>query len=458
MARILIANRGEIACRILRSCRTLGHQAIAVYSPADAGSPHVRMADVAYALPANPARKSYASIDTILEAAQATRADAIHPGYGFLAESGDFARQVRQAGLCWIGPDPESIDAMGDKKRARDIARTAGVPVLEGSCLITPDSAPDDILRTGRGIGFPLLIKAVAGGGGMGMQQVTDESDLLVQTSQVQHHALRLYGNPAVYFEKCLTRARHVEVQVFGLGHGKGIHLHARECSIQRRYQKVIEESLGEQLPAHVGERVCAAALRLVHEQNYSGAGTVEFLYDDTQDAFYFLEMNTRIQVEHAITEMVCDMDLVALQIRLALGEDLTEELPAAPSCNGHAIECRLYAEDPQSDFRPSAGTLRALNFPPEGPGLRIDTGVERGSTISPFYDPMIAKIITHGSSREAARLSMLEALSKISIEGVHTNLGLLRDILQSPEVIAGRVHTRFLGEALERLAGVTCG
>lgn len=451
MRRILIANRGEIACRIIRTCRRLGIDTVAVHSPADAGALHVAMADAACPLPGDAAREGYANIAALLEAARATGADAVHPGYGFLAESAAFARALKEAGLVWIGPRPETIADMGDKNRARDLARAAGVPILPGSpAMAGGDAAMAPALAAG--IGFPVIVKAVAGGGGIGMKRVDDPSALTEAVKTVQAHAGRLYGEPSVFIEKLIVRARHVEVQVFGFGDGEAIHLYERECSIQRRFQKVVEESPGPGLDPVRVSRMCDAAVALARQERYAGPGTVEFLYDDDTGDFYFLEMNTRIQVEHPVTERVTGLDLVEQQIRLASGDPLTELRAGPPPRRGHAIECRLYAEDPQRAFLPSPGTLEELVLPPESPRVRVDTGVRTGDRVSPFYDPMIAKIIAWGPTRPDACEALREALAGVRVAGVKSNIGLLRAILAHDAFSAGRTHTRFIDEHSQEL------
>ena len=446
MHRILIANRGEIACRIIRTCRRIGVESVAVHSPVDRNARHVALADAAHPLLGTAPRDSYANIEALIEAARATGADAVHPGYGFLSESADFARAVEAAGLTWIGPRPDTITDMGNKNRARDLAQAAGVPVLPGTPAIGAE-ADDRAAALAAEIGFPVIVKAAAGGGGIGMKRVDDPARLVAALETVRTHAARLYGDSSVFIEKLVVRARHVEVQVFGFGDGDAIHLYERECSIQRRFQKVVEESPGPHLdPVQVG-RMCDAAVALARQERYGGPGTVEFLYDDDTGGFYFLEMNTRIQVEHPVTEMVTGLDLVEQQFRLAAGEALNDLRAGPPPRKGHAIECRLYAEDPQRAFLPSPGTLEALTLPAESPSIRIDTGVRTGDVVSPFYDPMIAKIIGWGPTRADAIRALRDALAEVQVTGVKTNAGLLRGILAHEAFSAGRLHTRFIDE-----------
>ncbi|MDN5843364.1 MAG: acetyl-CoA carboxylase biotin carboxylase subunit [Alcaligenaceae bacterium] len=437
----------------MRSCHDLGMETIAVHSPIDASALHVKMADYAVELPSNRVRMSYANVQALLLAAEQSDADAIHPGYGFLSESAEFARAVISAGYKWVGPDPDIIGAMGDKNRARAIAEHAGVPVLRGSGAIEQNTPDTYILEQASQTGFPLLVKAAAGGGGMGMQLVDNETELLEAIASVQAHAGRLYGDPCVFIEKYVKRARHIEVQIFGFGNGDGIHLFGRECSIQRRYQKVVEESIGKHLPAERMDQIYEAALLLVRAQGYRGAGTIEFLYDDATEAYYFLEMNTRIQVEHPVSEMITGLDIVALQLKQTMGEPVSLLLKEPIKAQGHAIECRLYAEVPRAGFRPCPGVITGLRLPDaSAEGVRVDSGIESGSTISPFYDPMIAKIITWGSSRHEARQRMLEALAEVDVTGVETNLELLIAILVNPSFVKGATHTRFMEQEIQNL------
>jgi 3-methylcrotonyl-CoA carboxylase alpha subunit len=451
MRRILIANRGEIACRVIRTCKQMGIETVAVYSPIDAQALHVQQADFARPLPGDAPRDGYANIEALLTAARETQADAVHPGYGFLAEDPNFAEAVQSAGLVWIGPSPQTMRDMGNKNRARQLAEASGVPVLPGSGGITLEeaaSAPDLALA----VGFPLLVKASAGGGGIGMKRCDDPATLPAIIKTVQTHAERLYGNPLVFLEKLVARARHIEVQVFGFGDGHAIHLFGRECSIQRRYQKIIEESTGPNLDVHQLERMYEAAVSLVRQQRYSGAGTIEFLYDDQTHDFYFLEMNTRIQVEHPVTEMITGVDLVKMQIQLAAGTLQASSRDVSIQRHGHAIECRLYAEDPARSFLPSPGKLAELVLPQQSAQVRVETGVVAGDTVTPFYDPMIAKIICWGESRADACEVMRLALEETKVVGVKTNVALLRSILSHSAFLSGQTHTRFIDEYLKDL------
>ena len=444
MKRLLVANRGEIACRILRSCKSLGLETVAVHSEADAGSMHVALADQAVAIGAPPPAQSYLLGERIVDAARACGADAVHPGYGFLSENEDFARAVQAAGLTWVGPDPKSIEDMGDKERARTIARAAGVPVLPGSPRFAPGSTAG-IDAAAKEVGFPLLVKASAGGGGIGMRRVDKPEDLAAAIESTQTMAARAFGDGTVYLERYIAEARHVEVQVFGFGDGRAIHLGERDCSTQRRFQKIIEESPAPGLGAGTREAMCAAAVALCAQERYRGAGTIEYVLDCETQKFYFLEMNTRIQVEHPVTEMVTGLDLVAMQIRLAGGADLALRGQSDVKASGHSIECRLYAERPAKGFLPSPGLLTRFDVPAPGPQVRIDTGVRSGDRITHFYDPMIAKVIVHDADRAAAIARMEQTLAATVVEGLDTNLPFLLKVLAHPAFRAGDVRTGFI-------------
>ena len=452
MRTLLIANRGEIACRIIRAARALGLATVAVHSNADAGAMHTALADEAVHIgPSKPA-ESYLKVDAILAAARATGADAVHPGYGFLAENEGFARAVAEAGLTWVGPTPESIEAMGDKARARALAEAAGVPVLPGSRRF-PEGDLEGIEAAGDAVGFPLLVKASGGGGGIGMRVVDAPADLRRVAESTQGMAARSFGDGAVFLERYVRNARHVEVQVFGFGDGRAVHLFERECSIQRRFQKIVEESPSPGISAATRARMTAAAVALAEAVRYRGAGTIEFVVDDDSQGFFFLEMNTRIQVEHPVTEAVTGLDLVGLQLRLAAGEALAlrqEEI--RPS--GHAIECRLYAENPARMFLPQPGTLTRLVLPEGMAGIRVDTGVRQGDAVTPFYDPMIAKIIAHGSDRDAAIARMLAALARVEVEGLVANAPFLARTIGHPAFRAGRTTTSFVDTHKAELIG----
>jgi 3-methylcrotonyl-CoA carboxylase alpha subunit len=442
MRKLLIANRGEIACRIARAAQALGVATVAVYAEADAAALHVAAADEAVAIgPSKPAA-SYLRIEAILEAAQQTGADAVHPGYGFLAENAAFAATVEAAGLIFVGPTPAQIAMMGDKARAREAAEAAGVPVLPASTRIAP-GALDGLEEAAAQVGFPLLVKAVAGGGGIGMKLVAKPDELRPAVEALQSMAARAFGDGTAYLERYVAAARHVEVQVFGLGDGRAAHLFERECSMQRRFQKILEESPSPGISPETRSAMCAAAQALAERTGYRSAGTIEFVVDDETGAFFFLEMNTRIQVEHPVTEMITGLDLVQLQLRLARGEDVAPAL-AGVTAHGHAIECRLCAENPERMFLPSPGRITRLVWP-EMPGLRIDSGVREGDTVTAFYDSLLAKIIVWGADRAAAIDAMRAALAGVTIEGIVTNLGFLRRLLDHPAFIAGATTTGFI-------------
>jgi 3-methylcrotonyl-CoA carboxylase alpha subunit len=441
--KVLIANRGEIACRVIASCQKLGLKSVAIYSDADANARHVAMADEAFHVGPSSARESYLDWDKVLAAAQQAGADAIHPGYGFLAESAGFARAVIDQGITWIGPHPDSIDDMGDKERARELAIAAGVPVLPGSPRLT-DNLDTALERAGAQTGFPLLVKASAGGGGIGMKRVDDPADLAAVAEATQSMALKAFGDGAIFLERFVANARHVEVQVFGFGDGTAVHLHERDCSIQRRYQKVIEESPAPGLSDSMRESMCTVAAQLCAHQNYAGAGTVEFVVDMDCLEFFFLEMNTRIQVEHPVTEMCTDVDLVAMQIDLARGQLQTLSQQAIEH-RGHAIECRIYAENPDKMFMPSPGRLERFVLPEPSADVRIDRGVSEGDEITIFYDPMIAKLTVHADNRASAIATMRTALKSVVIEGVSHNVGFLLRCLEHSAFANGEVSTHFV-------------
>jgi acetyl-CoA carboxylase biotin carboxylase subunit len=438
--KVLVANRGEIALRVIRACRELGIQTVAVYSEADRESLHVRFADDDVCIGPAPARQSYLNTARIIAAAEITGADAIHPGYGFLAENAEFARICSACNITFIGPLPEQIEAMGDKASARRLAANAGVPTVPGSEGILED--PDAALEVAEGIGFPVLIKATAGGGGKGMRIAREPDQFIQMFSLAQNEALAAFGNGAVYVEKFLDRPRHVEIQVLGDTHGRVVHLGERDCSIQRRHQKLIEESPSPAVDAALREELGQAAVQLASAIGYLGAGTLEFLLDPA-GRFYFMEMNTRIQVEHPVTEMVTGFDLVKEQIRIAAGEPLS--LPAhLNGLRGHSIECRVNAEDPARNFQPCPGQITAYH-PPGGPGVRVDTHVYAGYTVPPYYDSLLAKVIVHGRDRAEALVRMGQALDSFILEGVTTTIPFLSRLIRHPDFVAGTVDTRFL-------------
>ena len=448
--KVLIANRGEIACRIIRSCKKLGLGTVAVYSDADKDSLHVSLADEARHIGPSAAKESYLAIDRIVAAAKAARADAVHPGYGFLAENSRFAQAVAEAGLVWIGPTPQTIDDMGDKERARQLAKAAGVPVLPGSPRFTADNL-HGLAEAAAAVGYPLLVKAAAGGGGIGMRRVDRPAELEATVKATQALADKAFGDSAVYLERLIEPARHVEIQIFGFGDGRAVHLFERECSIQRRFQKIIEESPAPGLAPATRQAMAAAAVALAAQERYGGAGTVEFVVD-AGGGFHFLEMNTRIQVEHPVTEMTTGLDLIELQVQLARGEDLRALTQDSIAASGHAVECRIYAENPAKNFLPSPGPLAVFETPNGLPGIRIDTGFRQGDQVTFHYDPMITKAIAHGGDRIEAIARMAEALDAFRVEGLATNIAFLRRILAHPAFRAGKTFTRFVDTYLTEL------
>jgi len=443
MKRLLVANRGEIARRIFRTCRVLGIETVAVYSEADEGAAHVAEADSAVAIGPSPARDSYLRAERVLDAARETEADAIHPGYGFLSENAGFAEAVADAGLIWVGPTPQSLRDMGDKQRAREIAAAAGVPIVPGSGRLEEAEAAA-VVAAGDAVGFPLLVKASAGGGGIGMRRVDDPAKLVDTVAATQSMAQKAFSDGAVFLERFVPKARHIEIQVFGFGDGEAVHLYERDCSLQRRFQKVIEESPAPGLPDAVRAAMAEAAVRLCRATKYRGAGTVEFIVDAKNFDFFFLEMNTRIQVEHPVTETVTGVDLVAMQIDLARGT-LARPLQPDIATRGHAIECRLYAENPAKMFMPSPGTLDIFRMPDDITDIRIDAGYREGEEITQYYDPMIAKLIAWGEDRDAARARAAEALGDMRVEGIRSNREFLIACLNDPMFSAGDVHTGFI-------------
>jgi 3-methylcrotonyl-CoA carboxylase alpha subunit len=441
--RLLIANRGEIALRIIRACRELGIETVAVYSDADAQAPHVQAADVAEHLGASPAPESYLNVTKLLEAARRSGADAIHPGYGFLSERAPFARACEEAGVVFVGPPAAAIERMGSKIGARQIMEQAGVPVVPGQT--PPDQSDESLSAAVTAIGFPALIKPSAGGGGIGMKIVREPGEVLGAVQRARREAQSAFGDSTLYVERLVERPRHVEIQVFADAHGNVVHLFERECSIQRRHQKTIEESPCAALSASLRERMGHAAVSAARAAGYVNAGTVEFLLEGEGDdaRFYFLEMNTRLQVEHPVTELVTGVDLVRAQLLVASGQPLPWA-QAELSQRGHAIECRIYAEDPAQDFLPQAGTL-LMYREPAGPGIRVDAGVVEGGEVSVFYDPMLAKVIVSAESREAAIARAVAALNQYVILGIRTNIPFLLNILRDPRFGSGDIHTGYL-------------
>jgi len=436
--KVLIANRGEIALRIIRVCKQLGIKTVAVYSQADRDSLHVRFADEAVCIGPPPARESYLKVPRIIAAAEITGADAIHPGYGFLAENAPFAEICTTSGIKFIGPTPEMISAMGDKSVAKETMRKAGVPVVPGSESIV--RTPDEAREISRAIGYPVIIKASAGGGGRGMRIVREEAELENSYRTAQHEAEQGFNNPDVYIEKYIEQPRHVEIQVFGDEHGNVIHFGERDCSVQRRHQKLIEESPSPVVDDDLRARMGEAALKGCHAVNYVNAGTIEFLVDRDGN-FYFMEMNTRIQVEHPVTEQVTGHDLIKLQLRVAGGERLPRKKIVQ---RGHAIECRINAEDPAADFRPSPGRITDFHMP-GGFGVRVDTHAYAGYTVPPYYDSLTAKLVAFAQTREGAINKMAGALEEFVIEGIRTTIPFHRQVMQDERFRSGKFDTSFL-------------
>lgn len=441
--RVLVANRGEIAIRVMRALRDLEIETVAVYSEADRHALHVRMADHAVCVGPEASSESYLVVEAIIDAARRSGAQAIHPGYGFLSENAAFARRVVEAGFVWIGPPPSAIEQMGDKLTARRLMEAAGVPTVPGNSEAI--SSPEEALQIARQVGFPVMVKASAGGGGKGMRLVETEADLLASVEAASREALKAFGNPEVFIEKFVIEPHHVEIQVLCDAHGNALWVGERECSVQRRHQKVIEECPSPFITAETRAQMGAVAVKAAEACHYVGAGTVEFLVGHDQ-RFYFLEMNTRLQVEHPVTELVYAVDLVEAQLRIAAGEPL-DYGQADLQARGHALQCRIYAEDPQT-FMPSPGKITALKWP-EGPGVRVDAGVDRHSTVPMAYDPMIAKICTFGRTRDQAIRRMLRALDETTILGITTNIELHRRVLRHAAFCAGRYDTGILGTTL---------
>jgi acetyl-CoA carboxylase biotin carboxylase subunit len=432
MEKVLIANRGEIALRILRACRAMGIQTVAVHSAADRDLMHVRLADEAICIGPAGASESYLHTPAIIAAAEVSNADGIHPGYGFLAENADFAEQVEQSGFTFIGPRSETIRLMGDKVSAKDAMKAAGVPTVPGSDGPLPED-PDLILATAREVGYPVIIKAAAGGGGRGMRVVHNEAALLNSVQITRSEAAVAFGSDVVYMEKFLQKPRHVEIQVLADGEGSAIHLGDRDCSLQRRHQKVIEEAPAPDIPDAVRAEVYEACVKACKEIGYRGAGTFEFLYED--GGFYFIEMNTRVQVEHPVTELITGVDIVSEQLRIAGGQPMSISQDEV-TFTGHAIECRINAEDPQT-FLPSPGRISTFHAP-GGPGVRVDSHIYDGYTVPPFYDSLIAKVISYGEDRNQAMARMRQALDELIIEGIRTNTALHRELVRDASFMAG--------------------
>ncbi|MBI2221310.1 MAG: acetyl-CoA carboxylase biotin carboxylase subunit [Acidobacteria bacterium] len=451
MQRVLVANRGEIALRVIRACRERGLESVAVFSELDAGAPHTRAADRAVAIGPAPAAESYLRIDRILDAARACAADAVHPGYGFLSENTAFASACERAGLTFIGPPASAIALMGSKIAARELMQRAGIPVVPGE---TPARQDDPgIVAALRKVGFPALVKAAAGGGGKGMRRIAGEREAPELVAAARREAAAAFGDGTLYVERLIERARHVEIQVFADAHGHAVHLFERECSAQRRHQKILEESPSPALTDRVRQAMGAAAVAAAKAAQYRNAGTVEFLVEGEGDSarFYFLEMNTRLQVEHPVTEAITGRDLVQAQLAVAAGEPLPWA-QADLERRGHAIECRLYAEDPSQEFLPQAGRLLVYREP-SGPGIRVDSGVVEGSEVPVQYDPLLAKLIVHAETRNAAIARAIAALHEFPILGVRTNIPFLLRLLADDEFRSGRLHTRSIDERWRDLA-----
>jgi acetyl-CoA carboxylase biotin carboxylase subunit len=451
--KLLIANRGEIAVRIIRTCREMGISPVAVYSECDRTALHVRLADEAHAIGPSAPRESYLRIDRIVDVAKKCGADAVHPGYGFLAENEDFAAAVTDAGLTFVGPTARAIETMGSKTAARTAAKKAGVAVVPGTEDALAPDVPDAVIAArAREIGYPVLVKAVAGGGGKGMRTVTDPAELSGAVRAARSEAGAAFGDAAVYLERRVARPRHVEVQLLGDSHSTIVPFVERECSIQRRHQKVVEESPSVAMSPALRARMTTAAAAVAKAVCYTNAGTIEFLLDE-DGHFYFLEMNTRLQVEHPITEMVTGVDLVRWQIRIARGEKLDLDPEALLKPRGHAIECRIYAEDPDNGFLPSPGRILKLRTP-GGPGIRDDSGTAAGFDVPIFYDPMISKLVAWADDRPQAVNRMRRALSEYRVSGIRTTVPFFRWLLDQPEFLDGRFHTSYLDEVLKSRQG----
>ena len=444
LEKVLIANRGEIALRILRACNELGIRTVAVHSTADRELKHVRLADEAVCIGPALSAQSYLDVPSIISAAELTNADAIHPGYGFLSENADFAEQVEKSGFTFIGPTADTIRLMGDKVSAKQQMKLTGVPTVPGSEGALPDD-PDEVLRIAREIGFPVIVKAAAGGGGRGMRVVHNEEVLLSSIQVTQSEAQAAFGSPVVYMEKFLQRPRHVEIQVLADGQGNAIHLGDRDCSLQRRHQKIIEEAPAPGIDPSLRDEIGDACIRACLDMGYRGAGTFEFLFED--NAFYFIEMNTRVQVEHPVTEMISGIDIVREQLMIAGGRPLSIKQEDV-TLTGHSIECRINAEDPRT-FMPSPGTIKTFHAP-GGHGVRVDSHVYSGYTVPPHSDSLIGKVITYADTREGALAKMRQALDELVVEGIRTNAALHRELVTDTSFMAGGVSIHYLESKLE--------
>jgi acetyl-CoA carboxylase biotin carboxylase subunit len=438
--KILIANRGEIAVRIIRACRELGIGSVAVYSTIDRKSLHVQAADEAVCIGPAPPQESYLNVDAIIDAVRQTGAEAIHPGYGFLAENHLFAERCEKEGIVFIGPDSKALKLVGDKVASREVTERAGIPLIPGMKKKSTD--PGECLKEAEQIGYPVLLKASAGGGGKGMRVVRSKDELKDAVEAGMREAKTAFGDPSIYLEKYIERPRHVEFQILADKHGNAVHLFERECSIQRRHQKIIEESPSTALDDDLRKRMGETAVKVVEVSGYTNAGTVEFLLDEKKN-FYFLEVNARLQVEHPVTEMVCGVDLVHAQLRIAAGDQMWFKQDQL-SQKGHAIECRIYAEDPENNFLPSAGKILYMKEP-SGPGIRHDCGIYSGWEVSVFYDPILSKLIAWAPERETCCHRLAAALTDFPVLGIKTGIEILKDIVTHPEFLSGRTHTDFL-------------
>ena len=443
MKKILIANRGEIACRIIECCKKLNIQTVAVYSDADKNSKHVRLADEKIHIGPSKAKDSYLSSEKILDAALQSKADAVHPGYGFLAENDQFAKKIINSGIIWIGPKPETIVSMGNKDLARELAIKSDLPICPG--VKNNEINTEDLEKKCSNIGFPILIKSSAGGGGIGMQIARDYNQLVEAIEKTKNLAEKAFGNSDIFLEKFIENARHIEIQIFGFGENGAIHFFERDCSIQRRFQKIIEESPAPNINDSIINKMSECAVKFATNQKYEGAGTIEFIYDIDKEKFYFLEMNTRIQVEHPVTEVITNTDLVEMQIRFALKMDNYKFQQSDVSRKDHAMECRLYAEDPSKQFLPSPGKITKLRIPKNLKNIRLDMGVGEGDEITFYYDPMIAKVIAKGQDRKESINNLIQFLKEIEIEGINSNINFLLAVLQNEKFINANYNTKFI-------------
>ena len=451
MKKILIANRGEIACRIIKTCKLLGYQSVAVYSEVDKNSKHVRLADEAYFIGQSKAQESYLVHEKIIDAAKKTNSDAIHPGFGFLSENANFAEKVIQNQITWIGPKPKNIKEMGNKTKALELAKKANVPVSPS--INNPLSMNEEELKKQcEKIQYPILVKASAGGGGIGMSVAHNFSELKKTMEKTSNLADKAFGDGTIFLEKFITNARHVEIQIFGFGKQQAIHMHERDCSMQRRYQKIIEESPAPNIDFSIIESMSKAAVELSSNVNYEGAGTVEFIYDLNEKKFYFLEMNTRIQVEHPVTELITNCDLIAMQIQFAFDRKKKFLQQEDITSYGHAIECRVYAEDPAKNFLPSPGTISQLMIPDIPNGIRMDWGFNQGDEVSFYYDPMLGKIISHDVIREDAINKLITFLKKVKVVGIKTNIPFIISLLKNKTFKESAHNTKFIENNLDLL------